>query len=64
MILGDNTMSDLEVWISEYQEQNTILIDPSSVELLEEMCLRENVPFAVIGEIVEDPTQSVKVSQP
>jgi len=61
VVIGDETMNDLELWISEYQEQNTILIDKSKISLLSEMCIRENVPFAVIGEIVEDPTKSVKV---
>jgi phosphoribosylformylglycinamidine synthase len=61
VVVGDETMSDLELWISEYQEQDTILIDKSKISLLSNMCIRENVPFAVIGEIVEDPTKSVRV---
>ena len=57
--VGDKSMNDLELWISEYQEQNTILIRAENQKLLEEICERENVPFAVIG--VVDTSGSVTV---
>ena len=57
--IGDKSMNDIELWISEYQEQNTILIRPEDQNLLEEICERENVPFAVIG--VVDNSGSVTV---
>ncbi|MBI5055859.1 MAG: phosphoribosylformylglycinamidine synthase [Nitrospirae bacterium] len=52
--LGDNTLSVLEIWGAEYQEQNALLLKPESVALFEKMCAREKVPYAVIGEITGD----------
>jgi len=51
VIVGDHTMSVLEIWISEHQEQDTILINKMDLELVENMCIRENLPISVIGEI-------------
>ena len=30
VVCGDDTMTPMEIWIAEYQEQNTILIDKGS----------------------------------
>ncbi len=49
--LGDNTLSVLEIWGAEYQEQNALLIKPGDIDMFQEMCLREKVPCAVIGQI-------------
>ena len=38
--LGDPTMNPLEVWVAEYQEQNTILCKEENLELIKEMCLK------------------------
>jgi len=46
---GDPSMSSLEVWSSEYQEQNALIIDKENKELLETMARRENVPIDFIG---------------
>lgn len=51
VIIGDDTMSVMEIWVSEHQEQDTVLIDPKSVELMERICIRENLPMAIIGDI-------------
>ncbi len=51
---GDATLSVLELWGAEYQEQNALLIRPESAALFEEMCRREKVPSAFIGEISGD----------
>ena len=48
---GDDTLSVLELWGAEYQEQNALLIRPGSAGLFEEICRREKVPCAFIGEI-------------
>ena len=42
IIVGDKTMTPLEIWVSEYQEQDTILVKPENLKLLETLCLREN----------------------
>ncbi len=49
ILKGDTSMSNLELWISEYQEQDTILIDRSNIEVVYNVCKRENLPYSVIG---------------
>ena len=39
--VGDETLSVLEIWGAEYQENDCILIQQDKRELLEEVCLRE-----------------------
>ncbi|GLT43829.1 hypothetical protein SLA2020_177590 [Shorea laevis] len=51
VVVGDHTMSVLEIWGAEYQEQDAILVKPESRKLLESICARERVPMAVIGTI-------------
>ena len=48
---GDETMSALELWAAEYQENNALLIRKERQELFLSMCKRENLPFAFLGEI-------------
>jgi phosphoribosylformylglycinamidine synthase len=52
--VGDSTLSVLEIWGAEYQEQNALLLKQEHTELFKKMCLREKVPYAVIGEITGD----------
>ncbi|GBE33810.1 phosphoribosylformylglycinamidine synthase [bacterium BMS3Bbin06] len=54
VLLGDNTLSVLEIWGAEYQENDALLIRPESHELFSALCEREKVPFSVIGEITGD----------
>ncbi|KAJ9550402.1 hypothetical protein OSB04_014447 [Centaurea solstitialis] len=51
IVVGDHTMSVLEIWGAEYQEQDAILVNAESRELLESICKRERVSMAVIGTI-------------
>lgn len=51
IVVGDNTMSILEIWGAEYQEQDAILVKPESRSLLQAICERERVSMAVIGTI-------------
>lgn len=52
--LGDNTLSVLEIWGAEYQENDAILLKPErKVEFLS-ICEREKVPCSFIGEITGD----------
>ncbi|XP_071725169.1 probable phosphoribosylformylglycinamidine synthase, chloroplastic/mitochondrial [Rutidosis leptorrhynchoides] len=51
IVVGDHTMSVLEIWGAEYQEQDAILVKPESRKLLESICKRERVSIAVLGEI-------------
>ncbi|GAB4388737.1 MAG: phosphoribosylformylglycinamidine synthase [Thermodesulfovibrionales bacterium] len=52
--LGDETLSVLEIWGAEYQEQDALLIEPDKAALFEEICLREKVPCAFVGEVTGD----------
>ncbi len=49
--LGDDTLSVLEIWGAEYQEQNALLIRSVDYAEFEAMCNREKVPCVSIGEI-------------
>ncbi|KAK8444899.1 hypothetical protein SEVIR_9G223800v4 [Setaria viridis] len=51
IVVGDHTLSVLEIWGAEYQEQDALLVKPESRRLLESLCERERVSMAVIGEI-------------
>ncbi|TKY47451.1 phosphoribosylformylglycinamidine synthase [Spatholobus suberectus] len=54
IVVGDHTMSVLEIWGAEYQEQDAILVKPESHDLLKSICNREKVSMAVIGTISGD----------
>jgi len=49
--LGDKTMSVLEIWGAEYQENDCLLIRPGARDLLEGICKRERCNMQVIGAI-------------
>ncbi|XP_062106010.1 probable phosphoribosylformylglycinamidine synthase, chloroplastic/mitochondrial [Humulus lupulus] len=51
IVVGDHTMSVLEIWGAEYQEQDAILVKAESRDLLQSICERERVSMAVIGTI-------------
>ena len=52
--LGDKTLSVLEIWGAEYQEQNALLIKSEDIQAFQKLCSREKVPCAVIGQITGD----------
>jgi phosphoribosylformylglycinamidine synthase len=52
--IGDNTLSVLEIWGSEYQENNALLIRPEDRELFEAIARRENCPTRILGEVTGD----------
>ncbi|GAB0086136.1 Phosphoribosylformylglycinamidine synthase [Sergentomyia squamirostris] len=47
--LGDPTITALELWGAEYQENNAILCHPEDRKLLEEICSRERCPINFVG---------------
>ena len=51
VVRGDETLTPMETWIAEYQEQNTILVHYHDLDIVEKLCKRERVPCAVIGKI-------------
>lgn len=52
--VGDETLSVLEIWGAEYQEQNALLLKTEHAPLFEELCRREKVPVAFVGQITGD----------
>jgi len=52
--VGDETLSALEIWGAEYQEQNALLLKPEHAPLFEDLCTREKVPVAFIGQVTGD----------
>lgn len=51
---GDFTLSALEVWSAEYQENNALLIRAESEELFRSICERESCVWAIVGEVTGD----------
>ncbi|GAB2299770.1 hypothetical protein Dimus_033825 [Dionaea muscipula] len=51
VVVGDHTMSVLEIWGAEYQEQDAVLVKPESHSLLQSICNRERLSMAVVGTI-------------
>ena len=62
MYVGDNTLSVLEIWGAEYQENNAFLILPSSEALVQQIADRENCPIRILGTVTGDGKVVVKDS--
>lgn len=52
--LGDPTISLMELWGAEYQENNAVLIAPENKEKLVAICERERCPINVVGFVTGD----------
>ncbi len=52
--LGDETLSVLEIWGAEYQEDDALLLRPEDVKLFTALCEREKVPVAFVGRVTGD----------
>ncbi|MBS13252.1 MAG: phosphoribosylformylglycinamidine synthase [Gemmatimonadetes bacterium] len=52
--LGDQTLSALEIWGAEYQENDALLIQAEHEDLFQALCDREKVPFSTVGEVTGD----------
>ncbi len=51
ILVGDATLSVLEIWGAEYQEQNALLLKPEHEDQFRSLCRREKVPVAIIGTV-------------
>lgn len=47
--LGDPTITALELWGAEYQENNAVLVRAADRQLMEEICARERCPISFVG---------------
>jgi phosphoribosylformylglycinamidine synthase len=54
ILAGDETLSVLEIWGAEYQENDALLIKAERFEMFLDFCRREKVPCSVIGVITGD----------
>lgn len=61
--LGDETLSVLEIWGAEYQENNALLIRAEDEHVFEQIAKRENCPFRILGEVTGDGKVVVHDSQ-
>jgi len=52
--VGDETLSVLEIWGAEYQEQDAILLRPRHRPLFQALCDREKVPVSFVGTVTGD----------
>ena len=52
--VGDETLSVLEIWGAEYQENDALLIRHADRGLFEALCRREKVPAAFVGRVTGD----------
>jgi phosphoribosylformylglycinamidine synthase len=52
--LGDETLSVLEIWGAEYQEQDALLLRPEHADMFLSLCEREKVTAAFVGRITGD----------
>ncbi|HSO21973.1 MAG TPA: phosphoribosylformylglycinamidine synthase, partial [Chondromyces sp.] len=52
--LGDDSLSVLEIWGAEYQENDALLLRPEHEELFRSLCARERVPVAFVGRVTGD----------
>ena len=44
-----DTLSVLEIWGAEYQENDALLLRPEHADLFRRLCEREKVPFSFVG---------------
>lgn len=63
MYLGDETLSVLEIWGAEYQENNALLIKPEDKPLFEQIAKRERCPIRILGEVTGDGRVTVHDSK-
>ena len=52
--VGDDTLSVLEIWGAEYQENDALLVRAEHEALFRRLCAREQAPFAVVGRVTGD----------
>lgn len=61
--VGDETLSVLEIWGAEYQENNALLIKPESRTMFEKIATRERCPIRILGEVTGDGRVTVHDSR-
>ncbi len=54
IILGDPTLSVVEIWVAEYQERYGIIISEDRIEGFKAICEREKVNCEILGKVTGD----------
>jgi len=54
IILGDPTLSVVEIWVAEYQERYGIIISEDRIEEFKGICKREKVNCEILGKVTGD----------
>ena len=54
IVSGDPTLSVLELWGAEYQENCALLLRPESLDLFKAICEREHCPASFVGQVTGD----------
>ncbi|KAG7299510.1 hypothetical protein JYU34_016472 [Plutella xylostella] len=57
--LGDPTITTLELWGAEYQENDALLCTEQHKQLLRDICRRERCPVSFVGEVTGDGYMSL-----
>ncbi len=52
--IGDDSLSVLEIWGAEYQENDALLVRPENEGLFRSLCERERVPVSFVGRVTGD----------
>ena len=52
--VGDETLSVMEIWGAEYQENNALLLKPEHADAFREICVREKVQASFVGQVTGD----------
>jgi phosphoribosylformylglycinamidine synthase len=52
--VGDDSLSVLEIWGAEYQENDALLLRPRDEALFRALCARERVPVSFVGRVTGD----------
>lgn len=60
---ADPSLSPLEIWCNEAQERYVLAVAKENLAEFTALCARENAPFAVVGEAIEEHHLSLKDDQ-
>jgi phosphoribosylformylglycinamidine synthase len=52
--VGDHTLSALEIWGAEYQENDALLVRAEHESMFRSLCEREKVPVSFVGDVTGD----------
>ena len=65
ILVGDHSLSVLEIWGAEYQENDALLLsgDPKILALFDSICKREGALYSIVGEVTGDGYVTLHDSQ-